>query len=114
MQTFTLDTRFLDQYAGRDPQFGFGGLGKFTFYRTYSRRKADGLNEAFWEVVARVVNGAYTMQKKHVLKHGLGWDPTKAQRSAQEMYRRIWQFKFSPTGRGFWAMGSVLTEGRGL
>lgn len=43
-----------------------------------------------------------------------GWDVEKAQQSAQEMYDRMWNMKFLPPGRGLWAMGSALTEERGL
>ena len=37
-----------------------------------------------------------------------------AQTSAQEMFTRIWEMKFLPPGRGLWAMGSPVTEQRGL
>ncbi len=67
-----------------------------------------------YETVERVVNGTYTMQKNWIEQHQLGWNATKAQGSAQEMYRRIFEMKFLPPGRGLWAMGSPLTEQRSL
>jgi ribonucleoside-triphosphate reductase len=111
---FRLDESFVAKYAHKKPPFGFGALGWFTYVRTYSRVKDDGTNEKWWETVRRVVEGTYRMQEKHISQHGLGWDPVKAQESAQEMYDRIWSLKFTPPGRGLWAMGSELTESRGV
>jgi hypothetical protein len=50
------------------------------------------------ETVERVVNGTYNMQKKWIETHQLGWNPWKAQKSAQEMYTRIYEMKFLPPG----------------
>lgn len=115
---FELDEDFLRQYAGKEPNWGWSGLSKFTFMSRYSRPvnpdDPDSRNETFFEVVTRVVNGLYTIQKKWVIGRGLGWNPAKAQRSAQEMFERIWQFKMTPPGRGFWALGTPLTEEKGL
>jgi hypothetical protein len=67
-----------------------------------------------FETVERVVNGTYTMQKRWIEQHELGWNQSKAQASAQEMYKRIFSMKFLPPGRGLWSMGSAITEQRGL
>jgi ribonucleoside-triphosphate reductase (thioredoxin) len=112
--TFRISPTFVAGYAARKPPFGFNGLGELVFLRTYSRLKEDGTQEQWHETVARVVNGTYTMQKRWILSHDLGWSEKKAQKSAQEMYDRIWNMKFLPPGRGLWAMGSPLTEEKGL
>lgn len=111
---FRLTDAFLKKYQDLEPPFGFNGLGELVFLRTYSRVKADGQNEVWWETVKRVVEGCYSMQKRHIMQYQLGWNEHKAQRSAQEMYDRIFQMKFLPPGRGLWAMGSPLTEERGM
>lgn len=111
---FTLDESFLDKYRTKTPPFGFNGLGELVYRRTYSRVKDDGINEVWWETVQRVVEGCYRMQQRHIQSHRLSWDHKKAQRSAQEMYDRIFTMKFLPPGRGLWAMGTPLTEERGL
>ncbi|RIA91848.1 hypothetical protein C1645_736812 [Glomus cerebriforme] len=54
------------------------------------------------------------MQKRWIEQNDLTWDSTKAQDSAQAMYDKIFNMKFLPPGRGLWAMGSPLTEERGL
>ncbi|KXS18910.1 PFL-like glycyl radical enzyme [Gonapodya prolifera JEL478] len=111
---FRLDEDFVDGYASLQAPFGFDGLGEIVYRRTYSRVKPDGKNEAWHETVARVVNGTYNMQKRWIEERGLGWDTERAQRSAKKMYDKIFKFKFLPPGRGLWAMGSPLTEERGL
>jgi adenosylcobalamin-dependent ribonucleoside-triphosphate reductase len=108
MLTFKLEDAFVQEYQDLDPGFGFNGLGILTYYRTYSRIKADGNNEQWYETVRRVVEGAYSLQKLHIQDNELGWNPKKAQRSAQEMYDRIFHMKFLPPGRMLWAMGTPI------
>ena len=54
------------------------------------------------------------MQKNWIESHQLGWNAWQAQKSAQEMYERIFNMKFLPPGRGLWAMGTPVTEEKGL
>ena len=114
MENFTLSEKFINKYKRKKPPFGFNGLGELVYMRTYSRIKEDGKNERWWETVQRVVEGTYTMQKNWIDSHQLGWNPWQAQKSAQEMYDRIFTMKFLPPGRGLWAMGTVVTEEKGL
>ena len=113
-KAFKLSDSFINNYKRKRAPFGFNGLGELVYMRTYSRLKADGKNEMWWETVKRVVEGTFNMQKRHIDSHSLGWNPWKAQHSAQEMYDRIFNMKFLPPGRGLWAMGTPLTEERGL
>jgi len=110
MLSFRLDDEFIASYEDKNPEFGFNGLGMLTYYRTYSRLKANGKNEHWFETVRRVVEGAYTLQKNHILSNELGWNDNKAQRSAQEMYDRIFKMKFVPPGRMLWALGSTIVH----
>ena len=111
---FVLSDNFITKYKRKKPPFGFNGLGELVYMRTYSRIKENGKNERWWETVQRVVEGTYSMQKNHIDSYQLGWNPWQAQRSAQEMYERIFNMKFLPPGRGLWAMGTTITEERGL
>lgn len=110
MNKFKLSDNFVNKYKHRKIPFGFNGLGEIVYMRTYSRIKENGKNEKWWETVERVVNGTYNLQKTMIDAHGLGWNAWKAQKSAQEMYDRIFNMKFLPPGRGLWAMGSKITE----
>jgi len=114
LDKFRLSERFIEQYEDKKPPFGFNGLGEITYLRTYSRIKSDGSNEQWWETCQRVVNGTYNMQKRHIDENGLGWNAYQAQKSAQEMYDRMFNMKFLPPGRGIWGMGSLITEEKHL
>jgi ribonucleoside-triphosphate reductase len=111
---FKLSENFISKYKRKKAPFGFNGLGELVYMRTYSRIKPDGKNERWWETVQRVVEGTYSMQMNHIEGHQLGWNPWQAQKSAQEMYDRIFNMKFLPPGRGLWAMGTAITEEKGL
>jgi adenosylcobalamin-dependent ribonucleoside-triphosphate reductase len=110
---FRLDANFLASYSKKRPDFGFNGLGEFVFYRTYSRVKDDGTKESFLDTIRRVVEGCYEIQRRHCRKIHVPWDYNKAQRSAQEMFSRMWDFKFLPPGRGLWMMGTDFMWERG-
>ncbi len=112
-ERFRLSESFLDQFKGRQPDWG--PLGYITFKRTYARTVSDGTGrtEEFWETLRRVIEGCYTIQLNHCASLKLPWKPEKAQRSAQEMFRLMWDFRFLPPGRGLWMMGSDYIYLRG-
>jgi len=114
MNKFNLKDTFVEKYRKIKPPFGFNGLGELTYFRTYSREKTDGSNELWYETIRRVVEGTYSIQKRHIMQNGLGWDEESAYESAEEMYDRMFYMKFLPPGRGLWAMGSDLIEEKGL
>ena len=111
MKGFKLAKSFMVDYEGKQPDWG--PVGYVTFKRTYARSKEDGTTEEFWEAAKRVVEGCYAIQKDHCKRIGVDWDNEKAQASAQEMYRRLWSFKFLPPGRGLWVMGTDIPEEKG-
>jgi len=112
-ERFKLSQRFLQRFRGRQPEWG--PLGYVTFKRTYARvvPGEGGRTEEYWETVKRVVEGCYTIQLNHCRNLKLPWNAQKAQRSAQEMYRLMWEFKFLPPGRGLWMMGTDYIFERG-
>lgn len=112
-ERFTLSDKFIDQYRGKQPNWG--PLGYVTFKRTYARvvPGENGRTEEYWETVRRVVEGCYTIQWNHCRSLKLPWNTQKAQRSAQEMYNLMWEFRFLPPGRGLWMMGTDYIYERG-
>jgi len=110
-QRFSLSEQFLGEYKQRKVEWG--PLGEITFRRTYSREKEDGTQEEWWETVRRVVEGTYTVQKWHCRRFNLPWDNRKAQNSAQNMFDLIFTFRFTPSGRGLWMMGTDYVYDRG-
>lgn len=110
IRPFSLSSSFIEEYKNKQPEWGYSGLGYVVYTRTYARTKEDGSLEEFWETCQRVVEGTYNVQKKHCHQLKLPWDDRKAQRSAQEMFKRMWQFKWLPPGRGLWMMGTPLVD----
>ncbi|KAM9989970.1 hypothetical protein ACTFIY_006012 [Dictyostelium cf. discoideum] len=114
IKEFKLKKEFIEKYSKKKAPFGFGVLGEIVYRRSYSRIKEDNTNEQWFETVERVVNGTYNIQRKWIERHGLEWNQNKAQKSAQEMYNRIFEMKFLPPGRGLYSCGSSTTESKGL
>lgn len=116
--SFRLDETFLDSYKLRTPDWGFpigagNTLGEHAFIAHYSRVKEDGTRERYWETLRRVIEGAYSIQRDHAITQRLPWNDSTAQASAQEAYALAFDGKWSPPGRGFWAMGTEIVNGRG-
>ena len=109
---FKLSENFIAQYTDRNPPMDIVGL--VTYYRTYSRYiENENRNEHWFETVRRVVEGCYNTQKQHCITHHLEWKESKAQKSAQRMYDKVYNFKFTPPGRGLWLMGTNYIVERG-
>lgn len=112
-----LTDKFVAQYANRTPDWGYqsgpNSLGQLTYHRTYARLLPDGTKEQWHETVRRVVEGCYTLQQQHAQQRGIEFDTDRAQRSMQQMYDRCWSFKFTPSGRGLWMMGTQYMYANG-
>lgn len=121
VRVFVLSPQFIDRFRGKQPSWGYDGLGYFTYKRTYARHTCDcddptncgHSTEEWWQTCKRVVEGVYNIQKIHCRRFHLPWSEPKAQRSAQEMFQRMWDFKFLPPGRGLWMMGTDVIYERG-
>lgn len=113
MRDFHLSDKFLEEFKGKQPDWGYGIFSYITYKRTYARTKEDGTTEEFWETLKRVIEGVFSVQKEHCDALNLTWDSRRAQKSAQIMYRKMWDFKFLPPGRGLWAMGTDAVKIKG-
>lgn len=107
-RSFKLDEDFYSKFQNKEPKWGYGDLSRLVYYRTYSRN-----GENFAQTCRRVIEGMYNIQKAHCNRLHLPWDDQKAQRSAQEAFQRLWEFKWCPPGRGFWMMGVEDVENKG-
>lgn len=108
---FHLSDSFIEDFKDRQPKWG--PVGYITYKRTYARPLDNGETEEYWQTCQRVVEGVYTIQKWHTQRSHLPWSESKAQASAQEMYRLMWGFKFLPPGRGLWMMGADYVRKNG-
>ena len=93
-----LPEEFLAQYKTKKPNWGYNGLGEIVYKRTYSRIKEDGVNEEWWETVARCVNGAQR----------IGANYTKAE--AQKLYDLVFNLKCNFAGRMLWQLGTSTVD----
>jgi len=114
--SFKLPEPFIEGYASKDPKWGLsigGGnsMSELTFISKYSRLKEDGTKERWHETCRRCIEGMYSILKDHCLSQGTYWNHNKGQKSAQEAYDRMFAFKWTPPGRGLWAMGTHLVNG---
>ena len=116
---FQLSDEFLKPFSTKE--IDWGPTGYITYKRTYSRFQnpdvggafrltAVGESEEWWQTVGRVVEGTYQIQQRHCAYQNVPWEREKALRSAQEMYERIFSFKFTPPGRGLWMMGTPFVR----
>lgn len=115
--SFRLRDDFVKRFANRVPAWGFdmgagNTLGEHSWVTKYSRLKANGGKERFFEGLRRVIEGMYSIQKDHARRLRLPWNETEAQKSAEEAYTRAFEGKWSPPGRGLWMMGTEFVNGR--
>ena len=115
MFSFKLTDDFIASYKDVIPPFGYrdaagNSVGERTILRTYSRLKEDGTKESWSDVCERVINGMYSLQKDHCKKSRLPWNDAKAQASAKEAFDRLFNLKWTPPGRGLWAMGTNIVN----
>lgn len=103
---FQLKREFKDSLGSKPVAWGYGGLSEFTYYRTYARRKDNGTLETWAECVIRVIEGMFSILKTHAITSHLPWDEKRAHRLAEEAAERLFEFKWTPPGRGLWMMGT--------
>ncbi len=93
-----LSDKFLSKYQGKQPNWGFHGLGYVVYKRTYSRLKDNGQTEEWWETVARCIEGA---QK-------IGAQYTKEE--AERLYDHIFNLRCNFAGRMLWQLGTPTVD----
>ena len=103
-KNFNLEKDFLEKYSSKEPDMT--DVGYTVYKRTYARSMGNGETEEWWQTVKRVVEGVYTIRKRHAEIQGNDWNAEAMRNEAQEMYEKIFSFKFTPPGRGLWMMGS--------
>ena len=115
MFSFKLAEEFVNAYKSKTVNWGYrdaagNSVGEITFIRTYSRLKEDGTKETWVDACERVINGMYSLQKDYAKQQRLPWSDTKAASSAKEAFDRMFNFKWTPPGRGLWMMGTPLVN----
>lgn len=116
--SFKLRHEFVQSYEDAPIHWGFsigGGntLGELTFLTKYSRIRKDGMKERWHQCCERVINGMFSILKDHCLRNKTPWDEERAHRSAQEAYHLLFNFRWTPPGRGLAMMGTEFVSERG-
>lgn len=104
--SFNLDPTFIESF--KDRTVNWGPVGYLVYKREYSYN-----NEEWWQTCQRVVEGCYSIQKDHCTDNEIPWVEDRAQRSAQEMYERMFDLKWLPPGRGLRNMGTPIVGLKG-
>jgi ribonucleoside-triphosphate reductase len=110
---FYLKKEFKEQLKATPINWAYGGLSEFTFFRTYSRKKENGTLETWHDCVIRVIEGMFSILKTHCIVSHLPWDEKKGHKLAEEAALRLFEFKWTPPGRGLWMMGTDFIWERG-
>lgn len=112
-ERFHLSDSVKEAFQSIKPNFGYNGFGAAVFYRTYSRKKADGGMESWNDVVIRVVEGTFSIRKDWYLKNHIKWDEEFWAHYAYHFGLSMLKMEWLPPGRGLWSMGTdfVYEEG---
>lgn len=86
--------KFLEKYKNKQPNWGFLGMGYVVYKRTYSRLKADGKQEEWYETVARCINGAQKIGADYTIEE------------AQRLFDYVFNLKCNFAGRMLWQLGT--------
>jgi len=116
--TFKLSDEFVNTYKKVRPNWGLdigGGnyLSELVFVSKYSRKKADGTKEQWYETCRRCIEGYYSILKDNCKRNKTPWNEFKAQKSAEDAYARMFAFKWTPPGRGMANMGTEMVHEEG-
>ena len=102
-----LSEEFLAQYRGRNPEWGFDGLGYVVYKRTYARYlEEEGRTEEWWETCKRVVEGNLNLP---IMPDGSP-DPTVTQQEAEELYDALFHLGIVLSGRNLWMSGTEYAK----
>lgn len=107
-----LKQRFLDKYIGKQPSWGFDGLGYIIYLRTYARKKEDGNLEDWWETVRRVTEGNFNIEYNRLRKLNKLTDERKKELELEmeQFYHLVFNLIISPPGRGLWMSGTEYSK----
>lgn len=92
-QFTTFSEKFLSKYAGKQPDWGFNGLGYIVYKRTYAR-PLDGRTEEWNETVKRCIEGAQEIGAKYT------------QDEAERLYDHVFNLRCTFAGRALWQLGT--------
>ncbi len=99
---FTLSPERENHLRSTQYSFGFSDshFGEIVYHRTYSRTKANGGQENWYDTILRVINGVFTIRKWWFTIHNIPWNEQGAQERALSMAISALRMRWLPPGRG--------------
>lgn len=108
-----LEEDFLKNYKHMADPFPFE-LGKFVYYRTYSRPiPEEQRRERWYETVARVVDFNTDLEYQAMIRQGIPVTEREMERlknQAMEIYDLMFHLKLFPSGRSLWIGGTIASK----
>ena len=111
VERYKLSEEFIQKYINRKEPFK-NEMGKLIYMRTYSRLVND-KKEKWYQTCRRVIEGTITILIRHLIHNGLPI-MKDIDNTAESMYDGLFNLRWSPAGRGLWAMGTDIIYKRGL
>lgn len=115
-----LGQSFLNNYANKKIQWGFGELSKFIMDTKYARLKSqvqekyrfsEHEKEGWHDIVGRNIEGIFDLMYEHIPRHRIKRSRQRA--LARSMYNEMFDFIWTPAGRPMRNIGSILLQERG-
>lgn len=104
-----LSKDFLAQFP--DTPDHMNALGRFVFYRTYSRYlDSEKRRESYKEVCARVVEYSMGLESKHLEEIGYKVDREAQRREGEKLFSNMFNLRQFPSGRTMWIGGTSAAE----
>lgn len=108
-----LSNDFLSKYKHKEDPFPTE-LGKFVYYRTYSRPvPEENRRERWWETVARVINFSSGLELEAYKRQGMVASEqiiSDIKQEAEKMYEMMYNLKLFPSGRSLWVGGTKSSK----
>lgn len=94
-----LSNEFLAKYNGKQPVWGFNGLGYVVYKRTYSRPvEGEDRTEEWNETVARCIRGAQKIGARYTVEE------------AERLYDHVFNLRCNFAGRALWQLGTKTVD----
>lgn len=111
-ENYNLSEKFKSELLSLPTPFS-SAYAESIFFRTYSRKKSDGTKESWGETVIRVVEGTIGAYLTHYKRNGLTINYKWLDEFTEKMAKSFFYRRWSPPGRGLYAMGTNHTRNNG-
>lgn len=94
--------KFYANYDGKQPNWGFNGLGYVTYKRTYARKLENGGTEEWYQTVRRCVEWLFDVHQRMNIK--------LVEQYYRDLYDAVFNLKANFSGRMLWQAGTDTVD----